>query len=48
MCNLYSVIRDLFGVKHDRSGDLPHLPAIFPDQRARSSASAPTAGASSS
>jgi putative SOS response-associated peptidase YedK len=40
MCNLYSVtkgqsaIRDLFGVKHDRAGNLPPLPAIFPDQLA--------------
>ena len=40
MCNLYSVtkgqsaIRDLFGAKHDRAGNLPPLPAIFPDQLA--------------
>ena len=40
MCNLYSVtkgqsaIRDLFSVKHDRAGNLPPLPAIFPDQMA--------------
>ena len=40
MCNLYSVtkgqaaIRDLFAVKHDRAGDLPLLPAVFPDQMA--------------
>ncbi len=40
MCNLYSVtkgqsaIRDLFAVKHDRAGNLPLLPAIFPDQMA--------------
>jgi putative SOS response-associated peptidase YedK len=40
MCNLYSVtkgqsaIRDLFGAKHDRSGNLAPLPAIFPDQMA--------------
>ena len=38
MCNLYSVtkgqsaIRDLFAVQHDRAGNLPPLPAIFPDQ----------------
>jgi putative SOS response-associated peptidase YedK len=38
MCNLYSVtkgqsaIRDLFSVEHDRAGNLPPLPAIFPDQ----------------
>ena len=40
MCNLYSItkgqsaIRDLFGVKHDRAGNLPPLPAVFPDQMA--------------
>jgi putative SOS response-associated peptidase YedK len=40
MCNLYSVtkgqsaIRDLFGVRHDRAGNLPPLPAVFPDQLA--------------
>jgi putative SOS response-associated peptidase YedK len=40
MCNLYSLtkgqsaIRDLFGVKHDRAGNLPPLPGIFPDQMA--------------
>ena len=40
MCNLYSVtkgqsgIRDLFSVKHDRAGNMPPLPAIFPDQMA--------------
>jgi putative SOS response-associated peptidase YedK len=40
MCNLYSVtkgqsaIRDLFSVKHDRAGNLPSMPAIFPDQMA--------------
>ena len=40
MPNLYSVtkgqaaIRDLFAVKHDRAGNLPPLPAIFPDQMA--------------
>ena len=40
MCNLYSVtkgqsaIRDLFSVKRDRAGNLPPLPAIFPDQMA--------------
>ncbi len=38
MCNLYSVtkgqsaIRDLFAVQPDRAGNLPPLPAIFPDQ----------------
>jgi hypothetical protein len=37
MCNLYSVtegqqaIRDLFAVRHDRAGNLPPLPAVFPD-----------------
>ncbi len=40
MCNLYSVtkgqsaIRDLFAVRHDRAGNLPPLPAVFPDQMA--------------
>ena len=40
MCNLYSVtkgqsaIRDLFRAKHDRAGNLPLFPAIFPDQMA--------------
>jgi putative SOS response-associated peptidase YedK len=40
MCNLYSVtkgqsaIRDLFRVSRDRTGNLPPLPAIFPDQMA--------------
>ena len=40
MCNLYSVtkgqsaIRDLFRVAHDRAGNLPSLPAVFPDQMA--------------
>jgi len=40
MCNLYSVtkgqaaIRDLFRATKDRAGNLPLLPAIFPDQLA--------------
>ncbi len=40
MCNLYSLtkgqsaIRDLFRVKHDRTGNLPLFPSIFPDQLA--------------
>ncbi len=40
MCNLYSLtkgqsaIRDLFSVKHDRTGNLPLFPGIFPDQLA--------------
>jgi putative SOS response-associated peptidase YedK len=40
MCNLYSLtkgqsaIRDLFSVKHDRAGNLPLFPSIFPDQPA--------------
>jgi putative SOS response-associated peptidase YedK len=40
MCNLYSLtkgqaaIRDLFAAKHDRTGNLPLFPAIFPDQLA--------------
>ena len=29
-----AAIRDLFSVKHDRAGNLPPLPAIFPDQMA--------------
>jgi len=29
-----SAIRDLFAMKHDRSGNLPPLPATFPDQMA--------------
>ena len=37
MCNLYSMttnqkaIRDLFRVTRDNAGNLPPLPAIFPD-----------------
>jgi putative SOS response-associated peptidase YedK len=40
MCNLYSLtkgqaaIRDLFRARHDRTGNLPLFPAIFPDQLA--------------
>ena len=40
MCNLYSLtkgqsaIRDLFAVRHDRTGNLPSYPGIFPDQMA--------------
>jgi putative SOS response-associated peptidase YedK len=40
MCNLYSItrnqaaIRDLFKVARDSTGNLPPLPAIFPDQLA--------------
>ena len=40
MCNLYSLtkgqaaIRDLFAVRHDRTGNLPLFPSIFPDQLA--------------
>ena len=40
MCNLYSLtkgqaaIRGLFSAKHDRTGNLPLFPAIFPDQLA--------------
>ena len=40
MCNLYSVtkgqsaIRDLFDAMDDRSGNLPSMPAIFPDYSA--------------
>jgi putative SOS response-associated peptidase YedK len=38
MCNLYSLtkgqaaIRDLFRTRHDRTGNLPLFPGIFPDQ----------------
>jgi putative SOS response-associated peptidase YedK len=40
MCNLYSLtkgqaaIRDLCRAKHDRAGNLPLFPGIFPDQLA--------------
>jgi putative SOS response-associated peptidase YedK len=40
MCNLYSLtkgqaaIRDWFRASHDRTGNLPLFPGIFPDQRA--------------
>jgi putative SOS response-associated peptidase YedK len=40
MCNLYSLtkgqaaVRDWFRVPHDRTGNLPLFPAIFPDQMA--------------
>ena len=40
MCNLYSLtkgqaaIRDWFRAQHDRTGNLPLFPAIFPDQLA--------------
>ena len=40
MCNLHSLdkgqdaIRKAFGVDHDEAGNLPPLPAIFPDQMA--------------
>ena len=40
MCNLYSLvtpqaeIRASFGVSVDRTGNLPAMPGIFPDQRA--------------
>jgi hypothetical protein len=40
MCNLYSLtkgqaaIRDWSRAKHDRTGDLPLFPRIFPDQLA--------------
>ena len=45
MCNLYSItkgqsaIRDLFRVVHDRIGNVPPLPGIFPVYRYRSCAS---------
>jgi hypothetical protein len=53
MCNLYSMtrnqeaIRPLFRVCHDLAGNLPPLPAIFPDMMAVSyivSSSRGTAG----
>jgi hypothetical protein len=40
MCNLYSLtkgqaaIRDWFRARHDRTGNLPLFPGIFPDQLA--------------
>ena len=40
MCNLYSLtkgqaaIRDWFRAQHDRTGNLPLFPGIFPDQMA--------------
>ncbi|NEU14435.1 SOS response-associated peptidase [Methylobacterium sp. BTF04] len=40
MCNLYSLnkgqdaIRKAFGVDRDETGNMPPLPAIFPDQMA--------------
>ena len=40
MCSLYSLtkgqaaIRDWFRTRHDRTGNLPLLPGIFPDQMA--------------
>ena len=40
MCNLYSLtkgqaaIREWFRVRHDRTGNLPLFPGIFPDQLA--------------
>src|ERR1700722_20246347 len=40
MCNLYSLtkgqaaVRDWFRARHDRTGNLPLFPGIFPDQMA--------------
>ena len=40
MCNLYSLtkgqsaIRDWFRASHDRTGNLPLFPSVFPDQLA--------------
>jgi hypothetical protein len=40
MCNLYSLtkgqaaIRDWFRARHDRTGNLPLFPGVFPDQTA--------------
>jgi hypothetical protein len=54
MCNLYSLtkgqaaIRDWFRAKHDRAGNLPLFPGIFPDQFAPSFATEQMANASSS
>ena len=45
MCNLYSetkgqaAIRALFRTAHDRAGNLPAFPGIFPDQQGRRSRS---------
>ena len=50
MCNLYSVttnqeaIRRLFAVADDRAGNLPPLPAVFPDQMAPIVRAAPGGG----
>ncbi len=52
MCNLYSLtkgqsaIRDLFRVKHYRTGNLPLFPSIFPISSRRSCGAGPTASAS--
>jgi hypothetical protein len=52
MCNLYSltkgqaVVRDWFRASHDRTGNLPLFPGIFPDQMAPSFATEPTASGS--
>jgi hypothetical protein len=48
MCNLYSLtkgqaaIRDWFRATHDRTGNLPLFPGIFPDQMAASTSTATT------
>lgn len=37
ICNLYSItksqdaVRAWFGVRHDRAGNLPPMPGVFPD-----------------
>jgi hypothetical protein len=52
MCNLYSLtkgqaaIRDWFRAQHDRTGNLPLFPGIFPINSRRSCATAPTGPAS--
>ena len=54
MCNLYSLtkgqaaIRDWFRARHDRTGNLPLFPGVFPDQMAPMFVTARTASASSS
>ena len=52
MCNLYSLtkgqaaIRDWFRASHDRTGNLPLLPGIFPAKWLRSFAMEPMESAS--
>lgn len=50
MCNLYSMtkgqqaIREILRVVHDRTGNLPSLPGIFPDGMAPVIRTAPDGG----